>query len=42
MTHQEYRQMLIKDIIEWGNGKVDIENLKDLGIRSLEIIHDNI
>lgn len=43
MTNTEYKQMLIKDILEWQTkDQFDKEELEKKNIRSLEIIHDNV
>lgn len=43
MTNQEYKQMLIKNILEWQTkGQFTRGELEKKPIRSLEIIHDNV
>lgn len=43
MTNAEYKQMLIRDILEWqSRNQFTNEELEKKSIRSLEIIHDNV
>lgn len=43
MTNQEYREMLIKNILEFQTrGQFTEEQLKKKSIRALENIHDNV
>lgn len=43
MTNKEYKEMLIKNILEWQtHNQFTKEELERKTIRTLEIIHDNV